>query len=209
MKQIKAIIFLIFIGNSSYAQFTPPAYLGILSQKFEQYFVDQINSEWCWAASLQMVFNYNTISIRQDQIVQRTFGNLGNNPANDQIITGNLNNTNVDNNGKKYVVSASFNPGFPPANVLISELNLQHPILIGYQSSFNSRHVVVITACSFSQNPNPYLPPIIKTIIVRDPFPYPQPNPQNFPPDGKIEYNANYLGNLITAYWIPQISIIP
>jgi hypothetical protein len=180
-----------------------PIYVGILTNNFNYFASSQRSSNWCWAASLQMVFNYYGVSISQEQIVARSYGtdpygNLPNWTGSLGVITQNLNNWSIDNNGRQYVVSSSLYFGAPTPAYLIQELALQHPILIGYQSGPNSAHAVVITACSYIQTQNG---PIIQSIVVRDPW----PSPQNIATNGRNEYAGILLANVIQAHWYIRV----
>lgn len=200
MKHIKTtIITLITLAStSSFAQ-TQPVYVGIPTQNFNYFASPQHNSNWCWAASLQMIFNYYGVNITQEQIVARSYGvdpngELPNWTGNWQVITQNLNNWSVDNNGRQYAVMATFNQGAPSPYYLIQQLSQGRPILIGYQSGPNSGHAVVITACSYIQT---YDGPVIQSIVVRDPW----PSEQNTANDGRAEWGGSQLANFIQAHW--------
>jgi hypothetical protein len=178
-------------------------YVGIRSENFNYFASSQRNTNWCWAASMQMIFNYYGIDITQEQIVARSYGsdpygNLPNWTGSFYVITANLNNWNVDNNGRQYMVVASLNWGAPSPLYLIQELSEQRPVLIGYQSGPNSGHAVVITACSYTQSP---YGPIIQSIVVRDPW----PSPQNIANRGRVEYPGINLANIIQAHWYIRI----
>src|ERR1041384_2557076 len=67
---------------------------GIPSNEFEYFAAPQTNghqhqSNWCWAACVQMVLNYRGVAVTQEQVVQRIFGgaepNIPGQP--DQILT--------------------------------------------------------------------------------------------------------------------------
>ena len=180
-----------------------PTYVGISTTNFYYFVSSQHNSNWCWAASLQMIFNYYGIGITQEQIVARSYGidpngNLPNWAGSFQVITANLNNWNVDNNGRQYLVQASLNSGPPTPSYLIQELSLLHPVLIGYQASSNSGHAVVITACSFVQSMNG---PIIQSIVVRDPW----PSQENIANNGRVEHAGISLANVNQAHWYIRV----
>lgn len=204
MKKIKLSFFLILIlslGQQSLGQ--QSTYVGIPRENVNYFASSQRNSNWCWAASLQMVFNYYGVSITQEQIVARSYGvdpngTLPNWAGSFQIITANLNNWNVDNNGRQYLVQASLYWRAPTPAYLIQELSAQHPVLIGYQSSSNSGHAVVITACSYIQSMSG---PIIQSIVVRDPW----PSPENIANNGRVEYPGINLANFIQAHWYIRI----
>jgi hypothetical protein len=163
----------------------------------------QNNSQWCWAASIQMVLNYYGVSISQEQIVARTYGtdpygNLPNWAGSFQAITANLNNWNFDNLGRRYVVMASLNEGAPTPAVLLQELSQGRPVIVGYRSGQNSGHAIVITAASFSQSPTG---PIIHSIVARDPW----PSSQNIQTSGRVEYPGAKIASLMQAYWYIRV----
>lgn len=200
---MKKILLLFFVLNTSFVFSQQVFYVGIPTNKFNYSASSQHNSNWCWAASLQMIFNYYGVSITQEQIVARSYGvnpngTLPNWAGSMQVITANLNNWNIDNYGQTYAVAATFNFGAPTPSFLIQELSAQRPVLVGYQSSPNSGHAVVITGCSYT--PSVY-GPIIQTIIVRDPW----PSEQNFLNLGRVEYPAQNLASFITSHWYIRI----
>lgn len=178
-------------------------YSGIPSNNFNYFTSGQRNSNWCWAASLQMIFNYYGVNITQEQIVARTYGvdpygRLPNWTGSFQAITSNLNNWSVDNFGRRYAVGATLTWGAPTPAYLVQELSAQRPVLIGYSSGPGSGHAVVVTACSYIPTQNG---PYIQSIIVRDPW----PSPQNISTNGRVEYPGQNLANLIQAHWYIRV----
>jgi hypothetical protein len=172
-------------------------YIGIPRDEFEFYAASQRNSQWCWAASIQMVLNYYGISIEQEQIVARTYGTdpygrLPNWGGSFEDITSNLNNWSIDNNGDPYIVKASVLAGAPTPVHLLDELEKKHPVIIAYASSPASGHAVVITAASYT--PSPY-GPIIQSLIVRDPL----------QTGGRAEYPGASLAQYIQSHWYIRV----
>jgi hypothetical protein len=180
-------------------------YVGIPANVFNFYSAAQERDEWCWAASIQMIMNYYGVSITQDQIVARTYGvdpstgQIVDQPGSNETITANLNNWNIDNSGRRYMVRARFSFGPPNAGYLVQELAAQRPVLVAYTPAPGSGHAVVITGCSFIPSLNG---PMIQSIIVRDPW----PSDQNIQHDGRVEYPAAVFGQLMTAYWIIRVN---
>jgi hypothetical protein len=201
---VKSLLtFLVLIASYGFNYSQQPIYVGIQTNNFNYFSSSQNNSNWCWAASMQMIFNYYGVSISQEQIVARSYGvnpygQLPNWTGSFQVITANLNNWSIDNFGRQYQVSASLNWGAPTPAFLIQELAAQRPVLIGYRSGPNSGHAVVITACSYIPSING---PIIQTVVVRDPWPSDQ-NIQNL---GRVEYPGLNFANLIQAHWYVRI----
>src|SRR5690606_1346325 len=58
-------------------------YVGVPTSDFSAIatFGKQRNTNWCWAACIQMVLNYYNIPVAQEQIVKRTLGKLADKPA--------------------------------------------------------------------------------------------------------------------------------
>jgi peptidase C39-like protein len=190
---------LIFTAPMAHAQDQQVIYVGIPGDQFSYFASPQHNSNWCWAASLQMIFNYYGINITQEQIVARSYGvesngAIPNSRGDLKIITANLNNQGVDNNGRPYSVRAVFNRGAPDPAYLIQQLSLHRPVLIGYQCGPTSGHAVVVTACTYIQTT---YGPIIQSIQVRDPW----PGEDNAAKDGLEEYTGIDLANRIRAHW--------
>ena len=207
MKQIfTALLLCLLLGRSqvSLAQFTQSAqYVGIPSSSMDYFASEQRNSYWCWAASIQMVLNFNGVDITQEQIVARSYGRdpygqLPNWAGSFDIITRNLNNRSVDNSGREYIVTSAFGMGVPSVQVLLSELAKGRPIIIAYRGSITGGHAVVITGASYVSTPNGSQ---VLSIIVRDPDPSPQVQASN----GRLEYQAGWLASRMQAYWLVRV----
>jgi len=209
MKKIRSFIFLLVTSSLLNAQAIgqEPVYVGITADKFNYFASTQHNSEWCWAASIQMMFNYYGIDISQEQIVARSFkkdpdGKLPNVTGDLKVITENLNNWSVDNQGKAYQVNAKLHYGPPTPAYLVKELANERPVMIGYQTGPNTGHAVLITACSYIPTKNG---PQIRSVIVRDPW----PSPENKASAGRIEYWGHSIARLIQTHWYVRVNSTP
>lgn len=192
--------FFFLLGQVSLAQ--KIYYVGIPGAKLNYVVANQEKTQWCWAASIQMVLNYYHVNITQRQIVERTYGKnrhgeLPDWAANMQTIHSNLNNWSVDNNGKTYIVNAQFGAGAPEPFFLIQELSSHRPVIIGYESDFGG-HAVVVTALSYYKTP---MGPVIRSIIVRDPLPANCEQGKK----GRIEYEASSLVDRIIGHWFIRV----
>ena len=202
MRQLTFVVIVaVFLGCSSFA--SAQQYVGIPREAMEYVTSDQHNSQWCWAASIQMILNYYKVDIAQEQIVARTFGldpygRLPDWGGDFKAITANLNNWNIDNRGRPYIVSAKLGRGAPTPAILIEELSKRRPVMVGYATGPNSRHAVVITGASFSPSPQG---PIIHSLIVRDP----EPTRQNFRKRGRIEYPGEFLAQRMEHFWYIRV----
>lgn len=202
LKRFRLVVFLMLTIGITQQTFSQQLnYVGIKTENFNYYASSQRNSNWCWAASIQMILNYYGVNITQEQIVEKSYGksangNLPNWTGSFNVITSNLNKLSADNDGEKYKVAATISYGAPTPAYLIQELSAQHPVLIGYQTSATSGHAVVVTACSYTQSA---YGPIIQSIVVRDPW----PTQQNT--SGRVEYPGISLANLIQAHWYIRV----
>ena len=178
-------------------------YVGIPSWRF--FPSAQRNTQWCWAASIQMVLNHWGIYIEQADIVSRSYGidphgNLPNLPAPDDLITANLNNWSIDRFGRPYVVTADYRRGAPHAPRLMEELERGHPVIVAYRSGVLTGHAVVVTAAGYSRTRDGT--PILRSVVVRDPF----PTPSNRATNGRNEYSAQEFFASIIAHWYVRVS---
>lgn len=199
--KIFPIFLLILISLTSYSQpdnYPQPQYVGITTEEFDQVMTAQNNSYWCWAASAQIVLNYYGIDITQQQIVERFLGKdengeLPDQGVNLQTIHKCLNYSDVDNSNQTYKVEAILGKGIPTAAMLIEQLAMKKPVIVGYETGTGG-HIVVVTAVSFIETEKG---PKIMSIIVRDPMPDIAFSTNN----GKIEYPGRYFAQRMNAYW--------
>ena len=180
-----------------------PTYVGITTEEFNYFASTQKNSNWCWAACIQMIFNYYGLEVTQEDIVKRSFRleeatDLPNVIGDPDAINASLNDWNLDESGKPYHVESVLRWGPPSPKYLIDELTAKRPVMIGYRSGHNSGHAVVITAASYTPSPNG---PIIQTLVVRDPMPE-----NSFRGSaGRIEYPGRYFARFIQAHWFIRV----
>ncbi len=177
-------------------------YAGLSSKKMNYTASVQNNTQWCWAASIQMVLRYYGVYVTQEQIVARTFGTkrngqLPNLTASPEVITANLNKWGVDNRGQKYRVQAFWGQNAPAPNVLLKEMKANRPVIIGYEGP-QGGHAVVVTAVGYQDTRSGTA---IEEIIVRDPW----PSRRNRRRRGRVVYDGIDLANRIGDYWIIRV----
>ncbi len=182
-------------------------YVGIPSSQFNEVFAEQQNSQWCWAAAIQMILQYYGVDVSQRDIVYRTYGSdnvgrLPNRPASFETITDNLNTLAIDRDGEQYVIRASVGYGIPDPATLVDELRNERPVLIGYQTGPYTGHAVVATAVSFLGSLD-Y--PRLQTIVVRDPRRTgDRYYGERSAVPGRAEYDASML-RAINVYWYVRV----
>lgn len=178
-----------------------PIYVGIPSGTFQMSTAAQLQDEWCWAASTQMILAYYGIPVTQPEIVARVFGAAGDWSASDQVISAALNGWGFNRNGQMVYIRSTAYAGPPPPNVLLNELSQYHPILLTFMSGPTSGHAVVITAASYTRG---QFGPQVTSIVVRDPW----PSPQNIVTAGRVEIPYSALAQFASTmrgYWIVRV----
>ena len=120
-------------------------YVGVPQNEFSAIasFGKQHSMNWCWAACIQMILNYNSIPVLQEQIVKRTLGKLVDKPADPHIMFKALNNWEVDVYGNKVLVSSNFYS--TDTKEITTFLATKKPLIIGLrQQGSNIGHAYVL-----------------------------------------------------------------
>lgn len=167
-------------------------------------YAEQRNSQWCWAASIQMVLKLQDIDVDQSSIVRRSYGvspdgALPNWPGSFQVITRNLNGWSVTDSGTDYLVSCAFHPEglhdgrwlpSSPMKALMAPLAIESfderkGIILGYSpKNGGSGHAVVLSGIEYFNDPNRNNLPVLTSITVRDPW----PSAENKRNNGKVRF---------------------
>lgn len=120
-------------------------YVGISENEFSSIasFGKQHSMNWCWAACIQMILNYNAIPVLQEQIVKRTLGKLVDKPADPNIMFRALNGWEVDVYGNKVLVSSNFYS--TDTKEITTFLATKKPLIVGLrQQGTNIGHAYVL-----------------------------------------------------------------
>ncbi|MGQ0614359.1 MAG: C39 family peptidase [Planctomycetaceae bacterium] len=178
---------------------------GIPSSEMNYSAATQAESQWCWAACIQMVLKRHGVEMDQSTIVERTygrdpFGRLPDWPASFEVITRNLNGWGFDQLGRRYTLSSRFGRGAPPAAMLVAEMKARRPVILAYQSGPTSGHAVVCTGVTYTETAGGVM---IHSIVVRDPSPISAAAGAR----GRVEYDAAAMARLITGYWTVSVQL--
>jgi hypothetical protein len=120
-------------------------YVGIPESEFSNIasFGKQHNMNWCWAACIQMILNYHSIPVLQEQIVKRTLGKLFDKPADPNIMFKALNGWEVDVYGNRVLVSSNFYS--TDTKEITTFLATKKPLIVGLsQQGTNIGHAYVL-----------------------------------------------------------------
>lgn len=122
----------------------------------------QLESQWCWAACIEMVFAFHGYELDQETIVRDTWGAIYNLPAQPYHIVQNLNRSWVDRNGRRFRSSGDSFSANPMTAA--QDLASDQPLIIG-----TGGHAMVLTALVYDVDG--YGNGQVLEAIVRDPWP--------------------------------------
>lgn len=117
-------------------------------------------SQWCWAASIAMVFRYYGYEVSQERIVAETFGQVVNMPGTTHQIMLTLSREWQDDRGRRFQVTA----GLLSRADAAAELAANRPLMVGTLG-----HAMVLTALGYVKDP--WNGDSVTSAIVRDPWP--------------------------------------
>lgn len=162
-RQIQAVVPLVlavFMAHSSGAQKLGAlkdkyVYVGIEQREFAEVasFGRQRNMNWCWAACIQMILNYNAIPVSQEQVVKRTLGKLVDVPADPKMMFKALNGWDVDVYGN--LVRVSSNAYSTSAKEITAFLETNKPLIVGLQEDGGEiGHAYVLLGMFYAAEPD-------------------------------------------------------
>jgi hypothetical protein len=132
--------------------------------------VKQSCPEWCWAASISMIFAAHGHQVNQARVVANTFGGVVRaSSGNTRNITANLSQTWLDDAGNSF--QSTVNAGYDSMNgileidnyFIVQELASDRPLLYA-----NTHHAMVMVAMEYFDTP---FGPSPSAVGVLDPYP--------------------------------------
>jgi hypothetical protein len=174
-------VILLLLPCSGGSQALPPADIrplpyggfvaGIPTEDFEEFAAPEVEgkqrqSNWCWAAGIQMVLNYHGIPVTQENIVAKVFGADINSTAWPAQILAALSGPAVRRDGRPVRISAS--PIVFSGSDIVQDVAYHWPLIVGLSSQFGG-HVYVLTAVTYQVDASNQ--PIFMTVVLRDPWP--------------------------------------
>jgi len=137
---------------------------GILSPLAAMFASYQQFSEWCWAASISMIFRYYGHTISQPRIVKETWGKIDNVPGTVDQILNDLSRTWTDDDGGTFQASCDAYDANPMTAA--QDLANNEPLLVCALG-----HAMVLTALTYAANPSAPGGASVIEATVRDPWP--------------------------------------
>ena len=138
--------------------------VGIASSSADVAADPQHASEWCWAATAEMIFRTHGFPITQEAIVRDVYGSLANMPANPTAVARLLTHVYTASDGRRFRVR-SRNLSYA-TGAIARELADGRPLFLA-----TSRHAMMLTAMAYAARPDGTLTPL--EAVVRDPWPRP------------------------------------
>ncbi len=134
----------------------------------------QVQSNWCWAACVQMVLNYHGLEVSQRDVVTRIYGSPEvNEPAGEQQILAALSGWAPDNRGRYSGINAY--GGYTTIEETINGLSGKWPLIVGMTNPNGGvGHAYVLTAIYYSYQYDYYgnfLGVVADKVVLRDPWP--------------------------------------
>ncbi|VVP24535.1 hypothetical protein PS862_04031 [Pseudomonas fluorescens] len=144
--------------------------VGISMQRLHQTYATQQMSQWCWAASIQMIFSYYGYYVSQQAIVLQVYGTISNIPAlSGSVVSQALTRRWIDQNGNRFdvrlIAAYDADAGVNAINnqLILQSLAQERPLVFG-----NLSHAMVLTAAAFQNTP---MGPQIFNLGFMDPWP--------------------------------------
>ncbi len=133
----------------------------------------QMQSNWCWAACIQMVLNYHNLNVNQTQVVQRIYGTTAaNQSANENQILNALQGWAPNNYGGVNRINAV--GGYTSVQQMITGLSNKAPLIVGLRGHAGCvGHAYVLTAIEYQNTYNMYgqCVQVPIKVVLRDPWP--------------------------------------
>ena len=160
---------LAFAGASTLlAEPAKPTVVGIPTAQFNFVSAAQLKTEWCWAASVQMVLNWYNIPVTQADVVNRIYHKTDDLAASENQITRALSGIAYDRRGRRLQVSAIRETGIPSPTLVIGQLSREHPMLLTVHSEHRMLHAVVLTSAEYVTTGTGIH---VNSLTIRDPSP--------------------------------------
>lgn len=122
----------------------------------------QQQSNWCWAACIQMVLGFHGVPVQQAALATRTFGLPVDRPARPAEILANLNGLVADARGRVTAVQAD--PVHLDLPTVLNDLAQRRPLIVGMTG-----HAYVMTGAVFHMDGLGR--PVLDRVILRNPWP--------------------------------------
>ena len=181
--------------------------VGIPTADFNFVSAAQLHTEWCWAASIQMVLNWYGVPVRQADVVSRIYGKTVDRAATEEAIVHAMRGTAYNRKHEKVRLYAERRQGVPPTGLLLDELGNRHPLLVTFHSTKTMLHAVVITSAEYERNEKGNVH--VTSLTFRDP----NPSIKGRHPAGALKLSgaelAKFAGSISSYYVVGVEQVRP
>ena len=133
----------------------------MVDPSFSRCFHTQVGDNWCWAACIQMVLEYQGMHVSQSSIVKRAYGDTYDITANKKDIVRALNGWYKDG----HIIYARYET-FKSVDILVNDLVHRYPIIVGLNERGGSvGHSYVLSHIYFTKDYYGNLQPF-KVVVV-------------------------------------------
>ena len=144
----------------------PNTYMaGVPTLQFQQ--ASQKSTNWCWAASIEMVLKYHGLNVTQESMVQKIHGSLVDKIGDPWQILRALTGSGPNAVGRMSQIYAEGYTGLYP--YFIQDLINGYPLIVGLNYGTQIGHAVVLTAVTYSTDMFGRQYPL--SVVIRDPWP--------------------------------------
>jgi|GEM_PF-6924310 len=179
-------------------------YSGIERETITPIYSERQNTEWCWAANVQLIMNYYGAKVSQEDIIKRSFDvrdpytSLPKWNEKLKAITSRLNGWHINYNNSKYLLHVNLVKGSPSPELLLKELKNDNPVILVDSISADSSRPIVCTAVGFLPG---YYGPVIKELMVRDVM----PGCADSSTSQRMKWKIPDVIKRISAYWLISV----
>ena len=126
---------------------------GLTTAQIQNIVAIQEKSQWCWAASIAMIFAHYGFTLPQERIVRQHFGDTADRPVAAGAITDLLDRSWKDAQGRPFMVTATVADApdtrpRPALNTMVTELAGDRPLVIGVTG-----HAMVLVRVEYDRLP--------------------------------------------------------
>ena len=119
-------------------------YFGIPPDEFRQHYRPQQETQWCWAASVEMVLATQEVNVPHNAIVEYIKGVQLNMPGSVEEMAKAINGMHKDATGRPVIVAGQPVNGAPFPAVLFNHMKNRNPTILTYQGGPGIGHAVVL-----------------------------------------------------------------
>jgi len=119
---------------------------------FEEFAAEQQNDYFCWAAAVQMLFNYNGVAWDQERIAEDILQSAEAKTATPQQISKGVFGWRLDHKHMEQTwrAFAAYKAGVPPGPIVVGLLDMNRMVLL----EVGQQHVVVVHRATYRQMPD-------------------------------------------------------